>query len=391
MYRFNNIKQGILIVFLATLVTGCGGGGGGSATASAGTAGFYSSPETETAGSNFSPTNETVTSAPSTKSVQSGQVKDSTTGKGLANVKVSIGSKTTTTDVNGFYTLFDLTETEAAVVNFKKEGYLLGSSKIQIKELSKDNTPSTNYLEYSLYANEYQWNYDSTGKISGGSIIIDATYQDKEAKPYYNGTISAELTVLDVTTDEGKALFPGAFNGINTNGSLVQFYSYGLISISLRDSSGKSLSLADGQTGTLIFKNVSSQEDQTILPLWYYDLEQGLWFEEGYAELQTDGTYKGDISHLGVWSLNKPIETDAGIYRGRIINEDGTPASDVRINAIGKNWISSDLSTDEDGVFEIEVVPGKSFQLSAYNYKDKYKASYNNTISAIASGDIVED
>ena len=32
MYRLNNIKQNILIVSFAALLTGCGGGGGGSTT-----------------------------------------------------------------------------------------------------------------------------------------------------------------------------------------------------------------------------------------------------------------------------------------------------------------------------------------------------------------------
>ena len=60
---------------------------------------------------------------------------------------------------------------------------------------------------------------------------------------------------------------------------------------------------------------------QIIIPLWFYDYLQGLWIEEGYAELQTDGTYKGEISHPGTWSLNQPIENAPGIYRGHIINE----------------------------------------------------------------------
>jgi len=50
--------------------------------------------------------------------------------------------------------------------------------------------------------------------------------------------------------------------------------------------------------------------------------------------------------------------------------------SNIRLHAIGDNWISYDLSTDENGLFEIEVIPGESFQLSAYNYKDKYGATY---------------
>ena len=368
-----------LFVMLLTLLTGCGGGGGGSTAAYNTTA-------------SGDPSIQVVETPLVSKAVQQGYITDSLTGEPLANVEVSIGSQTATSDANGYYTLSDLTETEEAVINFEKEGYLLGSRKIHIKELSGDNTLSTNYLEYSMHAKNYQWDYNSNDEVAGAHIMINASvsYESINQKSY-NGTNTAELIYFDITSNEGKAAFPGAFKGINSNGTMVQFDSYGLISIILKDSNGNTLRFAEGETATLIFDAVSSLEKPDTLPLWYYDYEQGLWFEEGYAQLQEDGSYKGEISHLGTWSLNKPLEEEVGIYRGRIINEDGSSASDVRVHALGVNWISSDLSTDEDGVFEIEVIPGKSFQLAAYNYKDKYEAKYNGLISEISSGEIVGD
>jgi hypothetical protein len=326
------------------------------------------------------------------KVIQSGQVKDSSTGNGLADVKVSLGESTTITDEDGFYTFSDLTVSEEAVVNFEKEGYLLGSTQIQLKSLSDDDATVSNYLEYGMHAHNYQWDYNSTAGITGAHIDIDTSvaYIDTNGNPY-SGINTAELIYFDITSDEGKAAFPGAFKGINSNGTMVQFDTYGLISISLKDSNGNKLSLADGEIATLIFDAVSSMEKPNTLPLWYYDYEQGLWIEEGYAELQGDGSYKGEISHLGTWSLNRPIEEEAGIYRGRVIDADGAPMSNIRLYAVGENWISSDLSTDEDGIFEIKVIPGSSFQLAAYDYKNKYGANYNGIIAAIASGEIVED
>ena len=72
--------------------------------------------------------------------------------------------------------------------------------------------------------------------------------------------------------------------------------------------------------------------------------------------LQEDGTYQGEISHLGTWSLNKPVEDASGIYRSRIIYENGDPATTVK----------------------------------GYHYTDKYEAICENTVPAIASGEIVE-
>ena len=151
------------------------------------------------------------------------------------------------------------------------------------------------------------------------------------------------------------------------------------------------MNLANGEIATLTFDALSSFENPNTLPLWYYDYDQGLWIEKGYAELQEDGSYKGEISHLGTWSLNRTLEDDPGIYRGRIVYTDGTPAQDIRVHAVGENWTSSDISTDEDGKFEIKVIPGSSFQLKVYDYKNKFEAKYFGTIAAITSGEINED
>ena len=189
-------------------------------------------------------------------------------------------------------------------------------------------------------------------------------------------------------TAEGRDAFPGAFKGINTNGVLVPFVSYGLASLELEDESGASLNVSENIT--LVLPSVT-ETTENILPLWYYDYDQGLWIEEGYAERQSDGTYRADISHPGTWSLSQAIEEEVGIYHGRIVSVSRLAMSDVRVYAVGENWIGSDLTTDENGMFEIEVIPDSSFQLKAYNYKDKYGAIYNGTIPAIAPGEIVED
>ena len=237
--------------------------------------------------------------------------------------------------------------------------------------------------------NSKQWTYDSQHGATGGKVEVPANsiYTD-QAGNVYNGTVSARWVFKDTMTAEGRDAFSGNFKGINSNGVLVPFVSYGLTSLELEDESGTSLNVSGHIT--LVLPSVTGTTANTI-PLWYYDYEQGSWAEEGYAERQAEGTYHADISHTGTWSLSQAIEEEVGIYRDRIISEDGSPMSDIRVYAVGENWIGSDLSTDEDGIFEIEVIPGSSFQLKVYDYKNKFSASYNGIIAAIASGEIVEN
>ncbi len=325
------------------------------------------------------------------KAIHQGQVKDSKTGNGLEDVNVTIGDNSTTTDKNGFYTFNNLEKRNTVTINFSKENYLLGSTQINLKLTSNDNTQSTNYLEYNLYSHDYQYNHTSKETISNSHINFDSdiTYMDINNNPY-TSAISVELSILEDTKKSLLSAFPGGFEGINTDGNKVQFETYGLISILLKDVKGNKLDFANEDTGTLIFKPISSLNQDT-LSLWYYNYDKGLWIEEGYAELQNDGTYRGEISHLGTWSLSQSIENEPGIYRGRIIDNDGLAIDHVRLKAIGSNWMSKDLSTDENGFFEINVVPDSNFTLEAYDYKNKYSAKYANTIPSIASGEIIEN
>ncbi len=357
----------ISLTTISIILTGCGGGG------------------SSTVSSSTTPT-VTTTTTPSSKAIQTGQVKDFNTGKGLANVKVSLGNSTTTTDSNGFYTFSGLSPVKEAIVTFVKEGYLIGSTKIEIKSLSEKHTVSPNYLEYALYASDYH--YKTEENIDSSRVFVDTSSLVDSKGNTYSGSAFVDLTILDSTEKAFLPTFPEAFKGINSNGDLVQFISFGLISIDIKDDSGNTLHLSDNDIATLVFHVPSSEKEETI-PLWYYDKSKRSWIEEGYAQLQDDGTYKGEVSHLGTWSINKVIDDAPAVYTDRILYPDGTPVQNLRIYAVGKNWITADLSTDENGVFKIEVVPGEAFGLQAYHYSDKYAAKFNGTIPALTAGETV--
>lgn len=371
MYQLNKIKYILTLVAVLFFFSACGGGGG-------------------SASSHSSTANAAQSSAPAGKAIHEGQVRDAATGDPLADVEVSIGDASTVTDADGFYALSNLQETEEAVVNFEKEGYVPGSTLIVVKGLSDDGKASTNYLEFTLDTYDYQPTYNSKTEAVGENVEIPAAAYEDESGRQYVGTVTTGVEVVDPTTEEGMEQFPGSFEGKDSDGEEVKFNAYGLIDVSPKDSEGKALEFVKGATATLTF-DVSASLNEQIIPMWYYDYDQGIWIEEGYAERQADGTYQGEISHPGTWSLSQPIEEAPGIYRGRIVYEDGTPAEDVRVYAVGDTWKSTDLSTDEEGIFEIEVVPGNSFHLKAYTFRDKYEAEYDGIIPAIASGEVVED
>ena len=371
-----HIKQSILILSFAILIAGCGGGG--SATTSTGTTASTSTPETAT-----------PAPAPAAKAAQSGQITDGLTGEPLVNVEVSIGGHTATTDAQGFYKLADITVSDRAVVTFKHNDYYTNSKIISIKQYSDGTTLSPNYLEFALNKYDDQHNADSQDEKwwgeNFGIYISGGIYTDSNGNDY-SGNVIANVAYENALTNKGRDAFPGAYEGKNSNGVIIPFVSYGFMVIKLEDESGTALNISDNIT--LTFPSTGAWEEN--IPLWYYDHTQGIWIEEGYATRLRDGSYEGTVSHPGTWSLNQPIEDAPGTYTDRIVYPDGTPVKNLRVHAVGQNWIKTDLSTDENGVLEIEVIPGEEFGLKVYHYGDKYGAKFNGMIAAIASGEIVD-
>ena len=96
----------------------------------------------------------------------------------------------------------------------------------------------------------------------------------------------------------------------------------------------------------------------------------------------------------GGGSGNSSIETeydytDYTIYTDRIIDTDGKSVTNLRVDTISDNWIRTDLSTDENGEFEIEVIPDEQFTLQVYDYDKKTYATYSGKITVDAAGDII--
>jgi hypothetical protein len=312
---------------------------------------------------------------------QEGKIIDSNTNKAIANVNVEVSGCTVTTDKNGYYKLSNIQSEKRTSINFEKEGYINNSSIITVDE------DTSNYLEAKLDKNLFEWSYESEDGSKGRNLEIAShvQYSDNDSAKY-TGKVNLYYTYKDTTTDQGRDIFPGTFQGLEENGVIVSFVSYKLMVLKLTNDKGDTLKISEPVTINVF--SINGTKDQEI-PLWYYNEDKGIWVEKGTAQRNEDGTYVCEITHTGTWSISKPVESAMGMYKGKIVDEDENPMPNVRLKAKGKNWVSEDLTTDENGEFEIAVVPNEAFNLSAYNYEEKFGAEFTATLQGIAAGDTV--
>lgn len=81
--------------------------------------------------------------------------------------------------------------------------------------------------------------------------------------------------------------------------------------------------------------------------------------------------------------------TDYTVYTDRIIDTNEKAVPNLRVDAISDNWIRTDLATNENGEFEIEVIPGEKFTLQVYDSEKNTYATYSGKITVDAAGDII--
>ncbi len=375
MNKYTTLTKLFIIGLIATLITACGG-----SSSSYNANGSYTADGEEII---LGSTYETCQYGSAT---HEGHVVDSKTNKGINNVEVSVSGCTVETDSKGFYKLSNIKSVKRAPITFNKDGYYKNSEIIAIEE------ETNNHLAYSLdpYASWSKSTFSSNEGLEKDNIRISDTtvYTNKETGEKYKGKINTYWYQKDTNSAKGRDALPGNYQGIDSNGIIVNFVSYTFAVVELKDKDNNPLNISAPMTIQL--KNVSGTTDQ-VIPLWYYDYDRAVWVEKGMAQRDEEGIYHGQISHAGTWSLSKPVESEMGIYQGRIVNENDQPMTNVRIKAKGKNWVTQDLSTDENGAFSVYVVPNEKFSLSAYDYNEGYGANFPVMLSAIQSGDVVAE
>ncbi len=129
---------------------------------------------------------------------------------------------------------------EREVVTTESEGYYDNSVVTQIDGPSEENTEATNYVEISID------DYDNVADhMTPKEIIIDATGGAKITIPasieyvdgsgnILDGNFTTEAAYINVTTEAGREVFSGEYEGKIFYDSIVLFASYGAVSEELQ-------------------------------------------------------------------------------------------------------------------------------------------------------------
>ncbi len=305
-----------------------------------------------------------------------GQVTDS---GGLANVKVSAGGISTTTDTNGNYRLEDvlLPDTGKITITYEKDGYATYQRSLSA-ERGKAYPVSAKLMVYDITESVVQTENqtvevrDEKGKMKVRFDLLPNSLED--AAP---GNVNVSIAIGDPSADKGQAVFPGDYMAASRADSEpdMQLESIGFSEIAITDSRDKeirqlsqpariALCLPDEYQpgGEKAGTYVPGDSEKGTVPWWSYDETGGVWIREDAdpdiqgiqdAEVaETEGILyvRGKVSHLTWWNAGKSIDEYACVC---VIVEDknGSPmqGTEVVAKGVSYNSISKPAFTGIDG------------------------------------------
>lgn len=200
-------------------------------------------------------------------------------------------------------------------------------------------------------------NTGATISTKGASVELGASSIVNQDGSAFTGNVVARVSFNQVTSSIGREAFPGDYIGLQTNGDETVLQSYGFIDVTLEDENGNTLRLADGATARLTYPMDSNIETTpATIPLWYYDIELGIWVEDGVAVYDAGtNTYSGTVSHFTTWNLDAKAER--AVFQGCVEDASGLRIENAALVVEAQGWMKVKQNEDAQGAFKFINAP----------------------------------
>lgn len=286
-------------------------------------------------------------------------------GLRIPDAKILLGESEAYTDVNGLLYLNDATVGQSAYLTVEKEGFFLASRRFYPEK------GKAQYLKIILLADSRIAFFNSS---DGAILPVEDHATVKFPQGGYvrgNGDAYEGIVVISaksISADDPDLSFkmPGDLVGQNDAGQFGALGSLGMIAVEMKTPEGEEIKFEKGVEAILEMIIPSSMADKapSSVPLWYFDVHDGIWKQEGTAERVGD-RYKGSVSHFSFWNCDAWFETVS--WGASFSYEDGSPASQVKVCITIENLGATNCAyTDDSGEVRGMVAANEILNLIVY-------------------------
>ena len=299
----------------------------------------------------------------------SGTLKDFFNNSVIANADITVTASdgatseliaTTTTDDSGVFTV-DTGTLERFVVTATAGGYATYSRVINLtptRPVAVENI----FMVPRVLSDDEDPTSDMVFRISGINVLeIPANGLQTSSGAAPGGAVTATLAILDPSAS--PAILPGQYQAF-TGGLISRVESFGGLSVSISDSSGNILELANGVEATVAVPSPISSGVTVATPSIYsFDSATGFWESEVAAVESSFGATKiftASVDELANTFMAGRSYTDSNVG-GVVVDSLGNPFAGVPVIAQGQDYYGLSWSvTDSSGNFLLPAKSGES-------------------------------
>ena len=311
----------------------------------------------------------------------SGQILDAT-NQPVEGAIITLDLLNRTSDANGFFYFSNVqVDSKRAVLNVNKDGFFAGGRAIFPTKQSNTS------LKIQLLEKIVVGNFDGS---AGGEIDLpDGAILDipTDAVLSQNGTgFSDEVQISAYSLNpehlEGLQKMPTDLKGNTASNEEKLLESFGIFLFDWSDANNQKLTIVPGKKVTIKFpiSNGVGAQTSSTLGLWYFDVTENTWEEEGTATLQ-NGDYVAEVGKTGFWNI--AIPHDFISVKGTLENQIDEVLSNMPYNIeIENGGVLGYGYADEDGKFNANVPKNLASKIKVLD--ECNDIDYSTTIGALS-------
>ena len=267
-------------------------------------------------------------------------------GESLSGSTLVIGSETTTSDENGFFSIKG--------VNLGEDNVIIANRPDRF-EVSRviTNPKSRNEILIQLLERTFVGKVSSatggTIEFEGVKVVFPPLAFDTDASQFPGSEVNIFAKRLNPENLSQSSAIPGDLSGISSEQENVQLASYSMFALEIETEQGEQINLGEGITANVTFPvdDVLLANAPATIPLWHYDIAQGKWLEEGEAVME-NGAYIGEVTHFSWWNCDAPFPVVKLNVTIVDTNNKPIPSSVVMIRVVDGGFTRYSI-TDTDG------------------------------------------
>ena len=235
-------------------------------------------------------------------------------GQPIEGAQVRAGNELSITDANGvFRTNFVSLPSRDAKLFVNKIGYFDFSRAFIVN----DNALQT--VTVQLLRKELAGTISAS---AGGVVNVPGgvTLNFPAGSVNAQGQIRVFARYLDPSSSDLPLQMPGDLRALNTGGEEGVLATFGMVGVELTDQSGQTVQIASGSEVEITMPIPADKLGvaPASIALWYYDLDEARWVEEGSAE-KVGNQYVGKVKHFSFWNcdaFSATVYMDGKVFLG---------------------------------------------------------------------------